>query len=40
VSVKNKTILNRLVNNLLKLKGVDKVLREWFKAYICNNGKK
>ena len=28
VSVKNKTILNRLVNNLLKLKGVDKVLRE------------
>jgi guanosine-3',5'-bis(diphosphate) 3'-pyrophosphohydrolase len=28
VSVKNKTILNRLVNNLLKVKGVDKVLRE------------
>ena len=28
VSVKNKTILNRMVNNLLKLKGVDKVLRE------------
>ena len=28
VSVKNNTILNRLVNNLLKVKGVDKVLRE------------
>jgi GTP pyrophosphokinase len=28
VSVKNKTILNKLVNNLLKVKGVDKVQRE------------
>jgi guanosine-3',5'-bis(diphosphate) 3'-pyrophosphohydrolase len=28
VSVKNKTILNRLVNNLMKVNGVDKVLRE------------
>ena len=28
VSVKNKTILNRLINRILKVKGVDKVLRE------------
>ena len=28
VSVKNKTILNRLINRILKIKGVDKVLRE------------
>ena len=28
VSVKNKTILNKLVNYLLKVKGVDKVQRE------------
>jgi len=28
VKVKNKTILNRLVSNLLKLKGIDKVLRQ------------
>ena len=28
VSVKNQTILNRLVSKLLKLKGIDKVLRE------------
>ena len=28
VNVKNKTILNRLINRILKVKGVDKVLRE------------
>jgi GTP pyrophosphokinase len=28
VSVKNKTILNRLVENLLKIKGIDKVMRD------------
>ena len=28
ISVKNQTILNRLVSKLLKLKGVDKVVRE------------
>ena len=28
IKVKNKNILNRVVSNLLKLKGVDKVLRE------------
>ncbi|MEC7068293.1 MAG: RelA/SpoT family protein [Bacteroidota bacterium] len=28
VNVKNKTILNRLINKILKVKGVDKVLRE------------
>ena len=28
VNVKNKTILNRLINRILKEKGVDKVLRE------------
>ena len=28
VNVKNKTILNKLINTILKVKGVDKVLRE------------
>ena len=28
VSVKNKTILNRLLGNLLKIKGIDKVMRD------------
>ena len=28
VNVKNKTILNRLINRILKVKGVDKVHRE------------
>jgi len=28
VSVKNKTILNRLLENLLKIKGIDKVMRD------------
>ena len=39
VNVKNKTILNRLINRILKVKGVDKVHREWFKAYICKKWK-
>ena len=28
VNVKNKTMLNKLINRILKVKGVDKVLRE------------
>ena len=28
VNVKNKTILNKLINTILKVKGVDKVLRK------------
>ena len=28
LNVKNKTILNKLINRILKIRGVDKVLRE------------